>query len=77
MRRLDGLVMAGLLVIASTAHAAPEKPKTLADVLAASKASDWRALDPENTLYLELSTGRVIIELAPSSRPVTRSTSRH
>jgi cyclophilin family peptidyl-prolyl cis-trans isomerase len=69
MRRLDGLVMAGLLVIASTAHAAPEKPKTLADVLAASKPSDWRALDAENTLYLELSTGRVIIELAPLFAP--------
>ena len=43
MRRLDGLVMTGLLVIASATQAAPEKPKTLADVLAASKASaTWR-----------------------------------
>ena len=28
-----------------------------------------RALDPENTLYLEFSTGRVVIELAPEYAP--------
>jgi peptidylprolyl isomerase len=36
----------------------------MAQVLAASKPSDWRTLDPENTLYLDLATGRVIIELS-------------
>ncbi len=41
-------------------------PPTLASVLATSKPSDWRALDPENTLYLELPAGRVVIELAPA-----------
>ena len=41
------------------------KPQTTADVLAASTPSDWRALDPQNTLYLDLTSGRVIIELAP------------
>jgi peptidylprolyl isomerase len=41
----------------------------MADVLAASKASDWRPLDPENTLYLELASGRVVIELAPAFAP--------
>jgi peptidylprolyl isomerase len=38
----------------------------MAEVLAASKASDWRSLDPENTIYLELTNGRVVIELAPA-----------
>ena len=38
-------------------------------VLAASTAADWRPLDPQNTLYLELSSGRVIIELAPQFAP--------
>jgi peptidylprolyl isomerase len=38
---------------------------TLAQVLADAKASDWRPLNPENTLYLDLASGRVIIELAP------------
>jgi len=39
------------------------------DVLARSAPSDWRALDPENTLYLELAAGRVVIELAPAFAP--------
>ncbi len=34
----------------------PSKPKgpTMAEVLAASKPADWRPLEPENTLCLEL-----------------------
>lgn len=43
--------------------------QTVQDALEASKPSDWRALDPEKTLYLELATGRVIIELAPEFAP--------
>jgi cyclophilin family peptidyl-prolyl cis-trans isomerase len=46
-----------------------KKPLTMTEVLAASKPSDWHALDPENTLYLELATGRVVIELAPTFAP--------
>ncbi|HXT52216.1 MAG TPA: peptidylprolyl isomerase [Thermoanaerobaculia bacterium] len=38
-------------------------------VLAASKPSDWTPLDPENTLYVELATGRVVIALAPAFAP--------
>ena len=37
----------------------------MADILAASPPGDWRGLDPESTLYLELASGRVVIELAP------------
>lgn len=44
-------------------------PSTTAAVLAAATATDWRPLDPENTLYLELASGRVVIELAPSYAP--------
>ena len=39
------------------------------DLLKDSPAADWRALDPENTLYLELPGGRVVIELAPAFAP--------
>ena len=42
----------------------------MAEVLAASTPADWRPLDPENTLYLQLATGRVVIELAPSFAPL-------
>jgi peptidylprolyl isomerase len=48
---------------------APAKPLTMSDVLAASKPGDWHALDPENTLYLELPSGRVVIELSPAFTP--------
>ncbi|HEX4854535.1 MAG TPA: peptidylprolyl isomerase [Arenimonas sp.] len=39
------------------------------DVIDASTPEDWRTLDPENTLYLELAGGRVVIELAPAFAP--------
>ncbi len=42
----------------------------MAGVLAASKPSDWRSLSPENTLYLDLTNGRVVIELAPAFAPL-------
>jgi len=45
------------------------KPLTTAEVLANSKPADWRPLDPEKTLYIELKGGRVIIELAPMFAP--------
>ncbi len=41
----------------------------MANVLALSAPSDWRPLDPQNTLYLELGSGRVVIELAPHHAP--------
>jgi len=44
-------------------------PKSMQELLDASKPSDWRTLDPANTLYLELATGRVVIELAPAFAP--------
>jgi peptidylprolyl isomerase len=45
------------------------KAPSMTEILAGSKAADWRPLDPENTLYIELSTGRVVIELAPIFAP--------
>jgi peptidylprolyl isomerase len=43
---------------------------TMSEVLAATTAADWRDLDPENTLYMDLPSGRVIIELAPAFAPL-------
>ena len=57
---------------ASAAEPAPEpttKPRTMQDVLDASTPADWRRLDPAHTLYLELDSGRVVIELAPAFAP--------
>ncbi len=46
------------------------RPPTMAEVLAASKAADWRPLDPANTLYVQFAAGRVVIELAPQFAPL-------
>ena len=47
----------------------PLTPLLMADLIESSQPSDWRPLDPENTLYLELSSQRVVIELAPAFAP--------
>ncbi|MFC5576574.1 peptidylprolyl isomerase [Lysobacter niabensis] len=39
------------------------------EILDATQPSDWRPLDPANTLYLDLASGRVVIELAPGFAP--------
>ncbi|MES2016029.1 MAG: peptidylprolyl isomerase [Pseudomonadota bacterium] len=44
---------------------------SVGDLVKASKASDWRPLDPNNTLYLQTAAGRVVIELAPVFAPNT------
>ena len=49
--------------------ALPDDQLTQSEALKRARASDWRTLDPENTLYMELETGRVIIELAPDFAP--------
>ena len=63
-----------VLLCAAAAAAAP--PKNLAELLAQSPASDWRALDPANTLYMELPQGRVVIELAPHFAPLVAANIR-
>jgi peptidylprolyl isomerase len=54
-----------LLLLRGVVAAEPAKGLTTAEVLGRSAAGDWRQLDPENTLYVELESGRVVIELAP------------
>ncbi|UXI66880.1 peptidylprolyl isomerase [Tahibacter amnicola] len=63
------LCLAVAASLAGAEPAPPEKPRTMTDVLAASKPSDWRPLDPANTLYLDIAAGRVVIELAPRYAP--------
>lgn len=70
MKRIAICTLVSLTVSASACAKAPTtKPQTMADVIAASKPTDWHALDPQNTLYLELSSGRVVMELAPAFAP--------
>jgi cyclophilin family peptidyl-prolyl cis-trans isomerase len=60
----------------TTSTSAPIKPDTAApapkgygDLLKASSAADWRTIDHENTVYLELAAGRVVMELSPEFAP--------
>ncbi|MFM6989045.1 MAG: peptidylprolyl isomerase [Arenimonas sp.] len=58
------LVLAALPFGASAA-----KGKTMAEILEASTAADWRTPDPDNLLVLDLPGGRAVIELAPYFAP--------
>jgi len=63
------LALALLLPPTLAAESQPQPALTMQQVLDASKPGDWRSLDPDNTLYLELESGRVVIELAPAFAP--------
>jgi cyclophilin family peptidyl-prolyl cis-trans isomerase len=57
----------------AAAPAAAPKPgysRPMADILKDSRPAEWRTPDPENTLYMELPRGRVVIELAPEFAPL-------
>jgi peptidylprolyl isomerase len=60
------LLVLGVLTTASVGA----RPVSVTDLLAASTPQDWRKPDPENTLYLQLPAGRVVIELAPRVAPL-------
>jgi peptidylprolyl isomerase len=64
---LAGFAFAALVV--GLAGGAAAKPVTVADLLAGSPAEDWRVPDPEDTLYMDLERGRVVIELASHVAP--------
>ncbi len=63
------LVLCAALVAGVTEAKDKAARPTMADLVKASGAADWRPLDSENTLYLDLPQGRVVIELASSFAP--------
>lgn len=77
MRVQGFLAMTALLAACASAAAPPAGAQapaatpapSMQDILDHSPASDWRPLDPNNTLYMELPTGRVVIELSPDFSP--------
>ena len=69
LSRVSRMLFLLFLLVQSVVAADPKKPATMAEIVAASQPADWRPLDLENTLYLELTTGRVVIELAPMFAP--------
>jgi peptidylprolyl isomerase len=70
MRWRGVLALGFLLVWANPPPAVSQAPApSLGEILEQSPAEDWRPVDPENTLYMQLPGGRVIIELAPEYAP--------
>ena len=64
---LAGVALAALVL--GLAAGAAAKPVTVDDLLRESPAADWRVPDPEDTLYMDLARGRVVIELASRVAP--------
>lgn len=63
--------MLAMSCLTASAVAAANKPTPSAkEILAASKPSEWRTPDPQDLLYMQLPTGRVVIELAPEFTPL-------
>lgn len=77
MRRLAAFAALASLTAAAAAQQGRWTPRPVTDatepaeVIAASTAADWRPVDPENLLVLDLAGGgQVIVELAPDFAPV-------
>ena len=61
--------LAALMMMIGAATDVDAKPVTVADLLAGSPAADWRAPNADDTMYLDLPRGRVVIELATGVAP--------
>ena len=63
------LTVAVPVLAAPSADTPQKKALTTAEILASAAPSDWRQLDAQHTLYMELAAGRVVIELMPEFAP--------
>lgn len=72
MRIFSLLAAAALLAACASAEAPAEQApvRALSEILEQSPASDWRTVDQNNLLYMQLPAGRVIIELAADYTPL-------
>lgn len=63
-----------LLITPRAVHSADNlaalSASTMQQILASSTPADWRVLNPQDTLYMELPQGRVVIELNPAYAPL-------
>jgi peptidylprolyl isomerase len=67
---LPGLRYAVCLIFLGAVPAWPVLAKPPAEIINASPASDWRPLDPDNTLVMQLGGHSLLIELAPRFAPL-------
>jgi peptidylprolyl isomerase len=64
-----GLTACAVMLALGAAPAIDAKPVTVADLLEKAPAADWRVPNPDDLLYLQLASGRVVIELATQVAP--------
>lgn len=57
------------LAVCPMAMAQPTPQRSQADIIKQSAASDWRALDPDNTLVMEINGKALVLELAARFAP--------
>jgi peptidylprolyl isomerase len=70
MRFQAAVMSLALLGLSGATPAVGQTPApSLAEILEQSPASDWRPVDAEDTIYMDLPGGRVIIELDPTFAP--------
>lgn len=71
LRHLPAALAIAISLLALPAAADTSKPTpTAKELIAKSKAEEWRTPDPANLLYMQLPQGRVVIELAPDFTPL-------
>jgi cyclophilin family peptidyl-prolyl cis-trans isomerase len=63
-------VATSLLALSASAADKSKPTPSPKELLTASKPSEWRRPDPQNLVYMQLPTGRVVIELAPDFTPL-------
>ncbi len=67
---IAALVLTSSLLTQPALAAEQDKPTpTAKEILARSTPAEWRTPDPQNLLFMQLPTGRVVIELAPDFTP--------
>lgn len=63
-------LISGLMTVPAFAAEQNKPTPTTKEILAAATAAEWRTPDPQNLLFMQLPTGRVVIELAPEFTPL-------
>ena len=68
---IAALALTSSLLALPALAAEQDKPTpTAKEILAKSTPAEWRTPDPQNLLFMQLPTGRVVIELAPDFSPL-------
>ena len=67
---LWSVVISMATLVPQPAHAVQTLKPSYAELVKTSAPGDWRPIDNDNTIYMELASGRVVFELAPQFAPL-------